>query len=256
MTARVQLDRRCGAMLNYNESSSFLGAKSLQLVCMHALSGCDTVYYPFCHGKATAIKVLKCANLSGLYTVFGQQSANYQQLLENGRKFICSIHGVAADESMASARYALYTKRTRGKAVCVKTLPSTHANLSYRILRAHYQVMLRKAADQQTPPAVDITAYGWELVTGAGCVPTPRIARGPAAPPALALMDVSNCQCKAVGKACSSHACSCHSAGLSCTPYCYCVGEAICFNPFTKHDENEARHDNDNEDDNTEEEGS
>ena len=113
--------------------------------------------------------------------------------------------------------------------------------------------MLWKAADQQTPPAVDIAAYGWELVSGAGCVPTPRIARGPAAP---ALMDVINCQCKAVGKACGSHACSCHSAGLCCTPYCYCVDEAMCFNPFTKHDENEARHDNEDEGDSSEEEGS
>ena len=99
---------------------------------------------------------------------------------------------------MASARYALYIKRTRGKAVCVKTLPPTDANLAYHILRAHYQVMLWKAADQQTPPAVDIAANGWELVSGAGCVPTPRIARGPAAPPAL--MDVINCLCEAVGK--------------------------------------------------------
>ena len=69
---------------------------------------------------------------------------------------------------MASARYALYTKRTRGKAVCVKPLPPTDANLAYHILRAHYQVMLWKAADLQTPPAVDITAYGWEFVSGAG----------------------------------------------------------------------------------------
>jgi len=155
---------------------------------------------------------------------------------------------------MVSARYALYTKRTRGKVVCVKTLPPTDANLAYHILRAHYQVMLWKAADQQTPPAIDIAAYGWELVSGAGCVPTPRIAREPAAPPAL--MDVITCQCKAVGKARSNHACSCHSAGLSCTPYCYYVGKAMCFNPFTKHDENEARHDNENKGDSTEEEGS
>jgi len=188
--------------------------------------------------------------------VFGEQSANHQQLLVTGRKFICSLYGVAVGESMASARYALYTKRTRGKAVCVKTLPPTDANLSYHILRAHYQVILLKAADQQTPPAVDIAAYGWELVSSAGCVPTPRIARVPAAPPAL--MDY---QCKAVGKACSSHAFSCHSAGLSCTPYCQCVGEAMCFNPFTKHDENarydrHARHDNEDEGDSMEEEGS
>ena len=64
------------------------------------------------------------------------------------------------------------------------------------------------------------------------------------------------CNVSSVGKAYSSHACSCHSAGLSCSPYCYCVGEAMCFNPFTTRDENEARHDNEDEGDSTEEEGS
>ena len=86
---------------------------------------------------------------------------------------------------MASATYALYTRRTRGKAVCVNTFPPIDANLAYHIRRAHYQVMLCKAADQQTRPAVNIAAYGWELVSGAGCVLIPRIARGPAAPSAL-----------------------------------------------------------------------
>ena len=65
-----------------------------------------------------------------------------------------------------------------------------------------------------------------------------------------------SCNVYNVGKASSSHACSCHSAGLSFTPYCYCVGEAMCFNPFTKHDENEAEHDNEDEGDSMEEEGS
>ena len=109
MTAHVQLDRLCGAILNINESSSLLGAKSLQLLGMHALSGCDSVSYPFGHGKATALNVLKSADHCGLYTVFGDQSANHQQLLETGRKFICSLYGVAAGESIASDRYALYT---------------------------------------------------------------------------------------------------------------------------------------------------
>ena len=195
------------------------------------LSGCDTVSYSFAHGKAMALKVLKSADHSGLYTVFGEQSANHQHLLETGRKYICSIYGVATGNSMASARYALYTKGTTGKVVCVKSLPLADANLSYHIPRW-------KAADQQTP----------------GSVPNPSIAKEPAARPAL--MDVNNCQCNAVEKVRSSHACSCHSEGLSCAPYCFCcVGEAMCFNPFTKHDENEARFDDEDEGDSTEEWG-
>ena len=86
ITARVQLDRWCGAILNINESSSLLGANSLQLLCMHAFSGCDSVSYPFGHGKATALKVLKSADHSGLYSVFGEQSTNHQQLLQDKRE--------------------------------------------------------------------------------------------------------------------------------------------------------------------------
>ena len=52
-------------------------------------------------------------------------------------------------------------------------------------------------------------------------------------------MDIINSQCNLAGKACSSHACSCHSAGLSCTPYYFCVDEAMCFNLVTKRDVNE-----------------
>jgi len=73
MTASVQLDQWCGAILNINESSSLLGAKSLQLLGMRALSSCDNVSYPFGHCKATALKVLKSTD----HTVFGEQSANH-----------------------------------------------------------------------------------------------------------------------------------------------------------------------------------
>ena len=85
------------AILNINESVSLLGAKSLQLLGMHALSACDAVTYP--------IWSWQCNGAKG--TVFGEQSATHKQLLETGRKFICSLYGVAAGESMASAMYAL-----------------------------------------------------------------------------------------------------------------------------------------------------
>ncbi len=83
LTAHVQLHRWRGAILNINESSVLLGPKSLQLLDMHALSGCDTVSYPFRHGKAMALKVLKSADHSGLYTVFGEEDATLEQLMQS-----------------------------------------------------------------------------------------------------------------------------------------------------------------------------
>ena len=117
------------------------------------MSGCYTASYPFGHGKAMALKVLKSADHSGLYTVFGEEGATLEQLMETD-----------------------------------------------------------------------------------------------------AVMDVINCQCKAVGKSCSSHAYI--SAILNdfvyTYPYCFCVGEATCFYPFAKHDENEVRYDNEDEGDSKE----
>ena len=114
ITACVQLDQWCGDILSINESSSFLCAISHQLLGMPALSGCDNVSYQFGHGKAMALKV-KYADYSGLYTVFGEQSGNHQQLLETGHQLICSFYGVATDNRIVSARCALYIKSQQGK---------------------------------------------------------------------------------------------------------------------------------------------
>ena len=77
--------------------------------------------YPFAHGKAMTLKVLKSTDHSGLlYIVFNDHSAYHQQLLEIGRKFFCSLYGVATDNSMAMRSTS---KRTTGKVVCVKSLP-------------------------------------------------------------------------------------------------------------------------------------
>jgi len=54
-------------------------------------------------------------------------------------------------------------------------LPPTSANLLLHVLRAHLQVMLWKAADQQAPPdqSLDITHFGWIFQND---IPTPTVA--------------------------------------------------------------------------------
>ena len=56
-----------------------------------------------------------------------------------------------------------------------------------------------------------------------GGVVTPSVSNAPVAPQGL--LDVVSCSCSAERKAGSENRCSCHSAGLSCTEYCYCEGE-------------------------------
>ena len=68
-----------------------LGDRSLQLLGMHAVTGCDTVSYPFNKGKLTALSKLREGNFPELYSVVGEETATLEDLLENGSNVICSI---------------------------------------------------------------------------------------------------------------------------------------------------------------------
>jgi len=92
----------------------------------------------------------------------------------------------------------------------------------------------QKSADQQAPPELDITKYGWEIKDG---TPVPATSDQPPGPQDL--MDVVRCSCKAAVKVCGTERCSCHHGKISCTVYCACVCRDACFNPFKTGDEDQ-----------------
>ena len=55
----VQMERWNGVVIDFNATCLFLGSKCLQLPGMHAISGCDTVSYPFNKGTISALNMLK-----------------------------------------------------------------------------------------------------------------------------------------------------------------------------------------------------
>ena len=108
----------------------------------------------------------------------------------------------------------MYTKKS-GKLLKIMSLPSmapTEQNLFLHILRTHLQTILAKSADQQAPPELDITKYGWEIEDG---IPVPATSDQPPGPQDL--MDVVRCGCKAAEKACGTERCSCRHGKISCT---------------------------------------
>ena len=126
-------------------------------------------------------------------------------------------------------------------------LPPTDTNLYLHVRRAHLQMLLWKAADQQGPPDVSIAEYGWKIDDGITC---PSIVSGPPGPPLL--MNVISCRCRAKHKACKECNCSCYREKLSCTIYCLCTADDVCCNTFTKKEEmgeNDDQHDHDYDDD-------
>ena len=74
-TCCVQMERCNGAVTDINATYLELGPKCLQLLGMHALSGCDTVSYPFNKGIISALSVLKVGDFPELSEVLGEVDA-------------------------------------------------------------------------------------------------------------------------------------------------------------------------------------
>ena len=133
-----------GVVLDINATCANLGdTVCSQLLGAHSLSGCDTVSYPFGKGNASFLKTLKAGNFPGLFNVLGEESATHIDLMAVGQQFF-------------AARYGQPT----GKPLRIMLLPPTDTNLYPHLRRAHLQMLLWEAADQQGPPDVCIAQYG------------------------------------------------------------------------------------------------
>ena len=58
LQCKVQMECWDGSVLDINVRCADLGQKCLQLLCMHALSGCDTTSYPYGKGNVTALNTM------------------------------------------------------------------------------------------------------------------------------------------------------------------------------------------------------
>jgi len=67
--------------------------------------------------------------------------------MEAAQTYICALYHQPSGTSMENARFKLFTKKK--KTTKIMALPPMSANLLLHVLRAHLQVMLWKAADQQ-----------------------------------------------------------------------------------------------------------
>ena len=173
-----------------------LGPKCLQLLGMHALSGCDTTSYLYSYmAKGRSVRYIPC-------------------LLKTSHvKWTRTTH-----TDLAKFVHCIVSFQGHQWVSLLQTLSQSDgptSNLLQLALRAYLQTTLWKAADHQGPPneSADITHFGWEQIRDD--IPIPVIAQGDAAPPEL--IDVIQCQCRAQGKKCSTEACLAHQS--CCNPH-------------------------------------
>ena len=161
---QMQMERRDGAVLNINQMCTKLGSKCLQLLGMHALTGCHTTSFPFNEGKVSALSVLEAGDFPGLFHVLGKEDAMQWDLHEVGLSFFCALYGQKPVTPMEEARYNLYTKTKATPRL--RNRPPNSTNLLLLVQRA-------------SPPDIDISNFGWEMKAG---ILSPCIDPGPTRP--------------------------------------------------------------------------
>ena len=119
-------------MLHVNDIVAALGDKSLQLLGMHAVTGCDTVSYPFKKEKLIALSKQQ-GDFPELYFIVGEETAKHEDLMRTGQNLFAALYVQQKCSSVSTARYMIYTKK-KGKPPLVKSLPLTDENLLLHML--------------------------------------------------------------------------------------------------------------------------
>jgi len=126
-------------VLDIKATCAVLGPKCLQLLGMHALSGCDITSYSFGKGKISVLNTLFAGDFLGLADVVGEVVSTHAALMEAAKLFFVSLYRQLPGTSMGTARFTLFKKKKSPK---IMALPPTSTYLLKHGLRAHLQVML------------------------------------------------------------------------------------------------------------------
>ena len=139
------MERWDGTVLDISATCADLGKKCLQLLGVHALSGCNTVSYPYGKGKISVLTLLS-GDFPGLAHELGEVETTHTDFMEVAQTYFCALYRQPCRTSMENAHFKLFTEKKTTKIIA---LSPTSANVLLHALRAHLQVMLWKAADQQ-----------------------------------------------------------------------------------------------------------
>ena len=124
LQSKVQMERWDGTVLDINATCSGLGPHCLQLLGMHALSGCDTTSYTYGKGSFSALNTLLAGDFPCLVDMLAEVGTPPADLMEVVQPFFVALYGQLPGTSMESARCTFFTKKKK-KSPKIMTLPPT-----------------------------------------------------------------------------------------------------------------------------------
>ena len=109
LTTQVSMKKYDGTVINISETASRLGSKCITLLPLHALTGCDTVSYPFGKGKISAANFLLKSDIN--LDAMCHSDTPDDTIIELGSMVLLYLYGCPSRETdLNSYRYQLFNK--------------------------------------------------------------------------------------------------------------------------------------------------
>jgi len=216
------------------------------ILAAHVLSGCDTVPHLWGIGKSTVIKVLKKGcTLESL----GNPNGDIEDITAAATVFAAKCYGSSVQGTMSDVRFDMWKKTTAKKKLTakpkLKALPPTTEAFKENVKRAHIQACVWNSVLSEDPPDMDPCNFGWSKDEPTkSLVPVSVPDDVEPAPPEI--LQVIRCGCS-TDQPCSTGRCKCTRAQLTCTFFCSCNAENVCYNQWTKRATEESDQDSEEE---------
>ena len=118
-----------------------LGDKCVQLLPMHAITGCDTVSYTFGKGKVSSLKVSMDSDHLEI-ELFGESNATISDVMCTGCRIVGRLYGATCDTTMNALRYKICSTSLNVRRL--KSLPQTDDSLALHLKRDHIHIFISR----------------------------------------------------------------------------------------------------------------
>ena len=146
------------------------------LLGLHAFSGCDSVSAFVRKGKIQPLKcLLKNRNFIPCFMSLGNCPDMTDNVMHELERFVCSLYGRPGNDNVNKVRYDIFKQKFKVRSSSLVStligtdlslLPPCQKALQMHILRANYQTLIWKRANEAYPDIPLPAGHGWRMNDG------------------------------------------------------------------------------------------
>ena len=204
------------------------GISIVDILPLHALTGCDTVSQICSIGKVKPLNVLK-KDEQHLDFLCEIECQDFEEVYMKCVNFVSKCYNMSSFNTMNELRYEFWLKKigsAKKISPALERLPPTDFSFREHVKRAMFQLAIWLSADKLQPPInIKASDWGWyEIDMSLMPITIPDDVQ--IAPDSV--LKLIKCSCKSQDNRCGENSrCSCATNSLPCTKFCNCDFDGV-----------------------------